>query len=261
MTEKNIMVVLGADVSGFQSAMDNVQSSAKGAVGGVSDSFDTTGSSATKNGGTIKSALGGLGGLIAGAFAIDKIKDFGASLLTSSAEAQAVNAQFSNTYRDVSDGGIADLNKLADTYNILPERLKPAMSAVQGFFLGSGADAETAANQTDKAMNLAANGAAYYDKSLEDVSGSLKSFLMGNYEAGDAIGVSTNATKIAEGYNAAYGGSFDDLSESQKSDYLLEYVEGIYSANGAMSAGVDEADSWGNVIGNAKATWRNSQQA
>lgn len=257
MTEKNIMVVLGADVSGFKSAMDTVQSSTKTAVNGAATTFDGAGESATKNSGVIKNAFVGLGPILAGAFALDKIKDFGVGMVESAATAQAVNAQFSNTYRDVADGGIGDLNRLADTYNILPERLKPTMSAVQSFFLGSGADAQTSADMTEKAMNLAANGAAYYDKSLEDVGGSLKSFLMGNYEAGDAIGVSTNATKIAEAYNAAYGGSFDALTESQKSDYLLEYVEGVYAANGAMSAGTDEANSWGNVIGNAKATWEN----
>ena len=255
MTEKNIMVVLGADVSNFKSAMDTVQSSTKTAVNGAATTFDGAGESATKNSGVIKNAFMGLGPVLAGLFAIDKIKDFGVGMVESAATAQAVNAQFSNVYRDVADSGIGDLNRLADTYNILPERLKPTMSAVQSFFLGSGADAQTSADMTEKAMNLAANGAAYYDKSLEDVGGSLKSFLMGNYEAGDAIGVSTNATKIAEAYNQKYGGSFDDLNEAQKSDYLLEYVEGVYAANGAMEAGTAEADSWGNVIGNAGATW------
>lgn len=179
MTEKNIMVVLGADVSGFQSAMDTVQSSTKTAVNGASTTFDGAGDSATKNSGFIKNAFMGLGPILTGVFAIDKIKDFGVSMVESAATAQAVNAQFSNAYRDVADGGIGDLERLAETYNILPERLKPTMSAVQSFFLGSGADAQTAADMTDKAMNLAANGAAYYDKSLEDVGGSLKSFLMG----------------------------------------------------------------------------------
>ena len=35
----------------------------------------------------------------------------------------------------------------------------------------------------------------------------------------------------------------------------MEYVEGVYAANGAMSAGTEEADSWGNIIGNAGAAW------
>lgn len=78
-----------------------------------------------------------------------------------------------------------------------------------------------------------------------------------NFEAGDAIGVNTNATKVAKAYNDKYGGSFEDLNDAQKQNYLLEYVEGIYAANGAMGQGARESESYSNVLGNLKQAWAN----
>lgn len=179
MTDKNIMVVLGADISGFKTAMNTVKSNMGGTTNDINKSFRSLEGTVKNSIGGIKSSLGGIAKLVAGAFALDKIKDFGGAILNAAAEADVVEAQFSNAFANVSGNGIDDLKKLAETYNILPERLKPAMAQVQSYFMGSGASAEEAADQTEKAMNIAANGAAYYDKTLEDTTSSLKSFLMG----------------------------------------------------------------------------------
>ena len=179
MTDKNIMVVLGADISGFKTAMNTVKSNMGGTTNDINKSFRSLEGTVKDSIGGIKSSLGGIAKLVAGAFALDKIKDFGGAILNAAAEADVVEAQFSNAFANVSGNGVDDLMKLAETYNILPERLKPAMAQVQSYFMGSGASAEEAADQTEKAMNIAANGAAYYDKSLEDTTSSLKSFLMG----------------------------------------------------------------------------------
>ena len=179
MTDKNIMVVLGADISGFKTAMNTVKSNMGGTTNEINKSFRSLEGTVKSSVGGIKSSLGGIAAVVAGAFAIDKIKDFGGAILNAAADSAVAEAQFTNAFSDVSGNGIDDLMKLADTYNILPERLKPAMSQVQSYFMGSGASAEKSAEQTEKAMNIAANGAAYYDKSLEDTTGSLKSFLMG----------------------------------------------------------------------------------
>lgn len=179
MTDKNIMVVLGADISGFKTAMNAVKSNMGGTTNDINKSFRSLEGTVKNSIGGIKSSLGGIAAVVAGAFALDKIKDFGGAILNAAAEADVVEAQFSNAFANVSGNGIDDLKNLADKYNILPERLKPAMAQVQSYFMGSGASAEEAADQTEKAMNIAANGAAYYDKSLEDTTSSLKSFLMG----------------------------------------------------------------------------------
>lgn len=166
------------------------------------------------------------------------------------ADMAVVEAQFSQTFKGMEEQGGKMLEALSSDFNILPERLKPAMTSFQGYFKGAGMEAEEALGSTNKAMKIAADGAAFFDKSLEDTSGSLKSFLMGNFEAGDALGINTNATKIAAAYNKKYGGTFQEISDAQQQNFLLEYVEGVYALNGAMGQGQREAEEWGNVTGN-----------
>lgn len=257
MAEKKIIVRLGADISDVKNALGDVQKTTKSATDGISKSFGGIDNSTKKTGGLIKQTFGNLGGIIAGAFAVDKVFGFAKGLIEAGANAEVVEAQFGIAFKGMESEAEASLNAIGDKYNILPERLKPAMASIASYFKGGGASAEETARMTEKAMHIAANGAAFYDKSVEDVSSSLKSMMMGNYEAGDAIGVNTNATKIATAYTDKYGGSFDDLNDAMKSDFILEYVTGIYEANGAMQAGENEANSWGNVLGNAKQHWEN----
>lgn len=255
MANKQIVVKLGADTSEIKSAMQTVKSSTKKATDGMKKGFDDTGTSSKKSGGMIKNAFSGLGGILASAFAVKSVLGFGKSVIEAAASAQVMEAQFSQSFKGVEGVGNQMLEDLSSKFNILPDRLKAPMATFQSYFKGAGASAKEAGDMTETSMNIAADGAAMYGLSLEDTQGSLKSFLMGNYEAGDAIRVNTNATKVAKAYNEDYGGSFDDLNEAQKQNYLLEYVEGIYALNGAMGQGQREGHEYENVLENLKSAW------
>lgn len=257
MANKAIVVKLGADTSEVTKAMNTVKSSTKNATDGVKKGFNEAGSTSQKTGGMIKNAFSGLGGILAGAFAVSSIVNFGKSVIESAANAQVIESQFGQAFKGVEGIGNEMMENLSSNFNILPERLKGPMSAFQSYFKGAGATAMESAEMTESAMTIAADGAAYYDKSLEDVQGSLKGFLMGNYENGDALGINTNATKIAAQYNKKYGGSFEDLNDAQKQSYLLEYVQDVYALNGAMGQGQREASGYENVMGNLKQSWTN----
>ena len=185
MANKTIVVKLGADTSEIKTAMQGVKTSTKGATDGLKKGFDETGASSQKSGGMIKNAFSGLGGVLAGAFAVGTIANFGKSVIESAANAQVVESQFGAAFKGVEGVGNEMVENLSSNFNILPERLKAPMSAFQSYFKGAGATAMESAEMTESAMTIAADGAAYYDKSLEDVQGSLKGFLMGNYENGE----------------------------------------------------------------------------
>ena len=172
------------------------------------------------------------------------------SAIKSASELQVVNAQYSQVFQGIESEAGKAIDGMSKQWNIVPQRLKEPMSAFQSFFKGVGQDGPKALNNTTKAMTIAADSSAFYDKSLEEVQGSLKGFLMGNYENGDAIGVNTNLTKIATKYNEQYGGSFQDLSDSAQQDYLLEYIANIQKANGVVGQATREQNNFSNVMGN-----------
>lgn len=229
-----------------ESGIDKGQKSINQKLSGLKGTASGITSSMASVAGAAFAAMG-----VAGATAFVKMG------IESAATAAAVEAQWNQVFTGMEGPAAESLNALSEQFGILPERLKPSMTAFQSYFKSSGMGAEEAMSATNNAMTLAADGAAFYDKSLEETSASLKSFMMGNYEAGDAIGINTNATKVAKSYNEKYGGSFDDLNDAQKQNYLLEYANGIYEASGAMGQGARESESYSNVLGNLKQAWQN----
>ena len=105
------------------------------------------------------------------------------------------------------------------------------------------------------ALQVAADSAAYYDRSLEDTSETLKSYLKGNYANDAALGISsTEYTRNAKAMEM-YGKSFKDLSEAQKQLTLLQMVKDANALSGAEGQAAREANGWENVIGNLKQAW------
>ncbi|WP_028274772.1 hypothetical protein [Atopococcus tabaci] len=175
-------------------------------------------------------------------------------MIKSASDMRVMEAQYGQAFKGIEKEANALVGEMSKSFNMLPERLKAPMSSFQSYFLGTGMEVNDSLESTEQAMTIAADAAAYYDKSVEDTSASLKGFLLGNFENGDAIGINTNLTKIGAAYNEKYGGSFDDLSEAQKQNYLLEYVNDIYKLNGVMGQAERESREFENVFGNLKSS-------
>lgn len=108
----------------------------------------------------------------------------------------------------------------------------------------------------EEALQVTADSAAYYDRSLEDTAESLKSFLKGNFENDAALGLSCTETTRNAAANKLYGKSYIELSEAQKQLTLLQMVKDANALSGAEGQAAREADGWENVIGNLKESWR-----
>ena len=108
-------------------------------------------------------------------------------------------------------------------------------------------------------MVAVADSAAFYDRTLEDTTESLQSFLKGNYENDSALGLSCTEVTRNEAANRLYGKSFKDLSEAQKQLTLLQMVEDANKASGALGQAARESDTWTNQTGNLKQAWTDFQ--
>lgn len=203
----------------------------------------------------LKRAAAGLGGIIAGAFAVDRIKDFAVSGIEIAAGTQALNSQFDQVFEGMEDTASASLKNIAKETSVLPERLKGSYVQMAAFAKTTGVDTAGALKLTERATLAAADSAAFYDRSIEDVTSNIQSFLKGNYENDAALGISATETTRNAKANALYGKSFKKLSEDQKQLTLLAMVEDGNKAAGAIGQAAREADGFENVIGNLKSAW------
>ena len=200
-----------------------------------------------------------LGGIIATAFAIDKIKDFGASCINAAADASAMSSQFSQVFGDLESTASANLTAIAENTGIVENRLKGSYTQIAAFAKTGGMETAEALSLADRAMVAVADSAAFYDRSLEETTESLQSFLKGNYENDAALGLSCTETTRNAKANELYGKSFNELSEAQKQLTLLQMVEDANALSGAMGQAARESDTWTNQTGNLKQAWTDFQ--
>ena len=216
-------------------------------------------SSTEDAGNGMSNAFKKVGAAIATYLTVSAIKDFGLACINAAADANAMESQFSQVFGDLEGQASASLSSLADEAGITENRMKGSFTKIAAFAKTTGMDTESALALSERAMAAVADSAAFYDRSLEETTESLQSFLKGNYENDAALGLSCTETTRNAAANELYGKSFQDLSESQKQLTLLKMVEDANAASGALGQAARESDTWTNVTGNLKQSWTDFQ--
>lgn len=198
--------------------------------------------------------------------AMDFIKDFGREIadfaketIEAAADVAAANAQFEQTFGDLESAASKSLDKISKDTGIAATRMKSSYTSIYAFAKTTGAESEEALDIASRALAAAADSAAYYDRSIEEVTESLQSFLKGNYANDAALGIAATETTRNAKANELYAKSFNELSESQKVDVLLAMVEAGNKASGALGQAAREADAWANVTGELAEAWKQFQ--
>lgn len=182
----------------------------------------------------------------------EKLIGFGKTAIDASAKWIAIDSQWSQVWGNMEKDADKSINSIADSTHILPNRLKPAMTSIAAFAKTAGFDTKGSLDLASRATLAAADSAAFYDRSLEDTTESLKSYLKGNYENDAALGISSTETTRNAAANKLYGKSFKDLAEDQKQLTLLDMVEEGNKLSGALGQAAREGDGLENVMGNLK---------
>lgn len=180
----------------------------------------------------------------------DALKDVAKDSVEASAEYQAQRSQFTQTFGSLEGEASEAIQGIADSTGILASRLKSSATSVYAFCKSSGADSATAMSVMKESLNVAADAAAYYDRSLEDTTETLQSFLKGNYANDAALGVSCTETTRNAAAMEQFGKKYNDLSEIQKQQTLLKMVKDAQALSGAVGQASREADGLENVLGN-----------
>ena len=188
--------------------------------------------------------------------AFSTIADFAKDAVTAAADVAAEKAQFAATFEGIEEAANGVLASVSNDTGILATRLQQVGTKAFSQFKGAGIDAAGALSMMDEYTRIAADAAAYYDISLEDADVRLRSFLRGNTEAGDAIGLFTSESQRNAKAVELYGAKWTNLTEAQKQNLMLNVAQEIYDQSGATGQAAREMDGWVNVTGNLKRVWK-----
>lgn len=188
--------------------------------------------------------------------AFSTIADFAKDAITAAADVSAEKAQFSATFEGIEEAANGVLASVSNDTGILATRLQQVGTKAFSQFKGAGLDAADALSMMDEYTRIAADAAAYYDISLEDADVRLRSFLRGNTEAGDAIGLFTSESQRNSKAVELYGKKWTNLTEAQKQNLMLNVAQEIYDQSGATGQAAREMDGWVNVVGNLQRVWK-----
>ena len=233
-----------------------------GAQGIDSVEKDINGLTKTVSGSQSKltSAFKKIGTAVAAAFAVDKIISFGKEIVNAAAEVAAEESAFSQIMGDYADEATEKLGQIADATGMVDSRLTPYMTSMTAKFKGLGFGVEEATDYSVRGLTLAADAAAFWDKSLDESMSHLNSFINGSYEGGEAIGLFANDTQMAM-YAVEQGivsstKEWASLDEATKQATRLEYAEKMMKLSGATGQAAKEADQYANVQANLTEKWR-----
>ncbi|MED1904948.1 hypothetical protein [Cytobacillus firmus] len=184
------------------------------------------------------------------------VKDFTQGAIEAAAGAQALQAQFDQVFG--ADAGEAQgvVENLGESFGMLPNRIKPAYTQMTSLFKGLGLETGDAMDASQRAVSAVADAAAFYDKSFEDANSALNSFIKGNYEGGEAIGLFANETQLAGFASKELGLDWKNLGEADKQLARLTFAEKMMESAGATGQALRESESYENQLGNLKQAWQ-----
>lgn len=206
--------------------------------------------------GFFKKAAIGIGALWAGG----KVIDFAKTTVEASAESQAVRSQYEQVFGDLSGKADSMSTDMAKTFGMIPEQLRPGMVKFQSMFKGVGIDSKKSLDMTKEATQAAADASKFANKSFDEAQGAIQSFILGNYEAGDAIGVQANDNAIAQ-YAIQQGAvkttaEWQKMGDAQKEQMRLGYITHVQKLSGVTGQAARESQSYEAVTEKLAAVWQ-----
>lgn len=247
--------------NGANNTSQVVQNSTNNITQNINNINNAAQNTANTMGGTLTNAIKSVGKAIFAAFSVRYIIRFTKSCVEAAAQVKALNAQLEQTFNVLQTDALKAIQKVATESGILETRLQGVGTQIYAFAKASGMDSTTALNMMQEALQVTADSAAYYDRSIEDTAESLRSFLKGNFANDAALGISCTQTTRNIAANKLFGKSYKELSEAQKQLTLLQMVKDANKLSGAMGQAAREADGWENVTGNLKEAWKQLKAA
>lgn len=180
--------------------------------------------------------------------AFDTVASLSRRAIQTAADQEALDSLASATFGELESAANGVFDSIGKDTNMLSQQFKSVGTSAFMQFKGAGVDAADAMTMMDKYIRLAADGAAAYNMSVDEADTRLRSFLRGNTEAGDAIGLQVSESTRASKAMEVYGKKWQALTEAQKQMLMLNIVDAIYDQTNVIGQAAREGHEWENVI-------------
>ncbi len=180
--------------------------------------------------------------------AFDTVGSLCKRAIQTAADQEALDSLASATFGELESAANDVFESIGKDTNMLSQQLKSVGTSAFMQFKGAGVDAAEAMTMMDKYIRLAADGAAAYNMSVDEADTRLRSFLRGNTEAGDAIGLQVSESTRASKAMEVYGKKWQKLTEAQKQMLMLHIVDEIYDQTNVIGQAAREGYEWENVV-------------
>lgn len=218
------------------------------ASGGIKALGDVEGKSSSIMGG-----LGKLGGVVAGAFAVDKILDFGQAIYQAASDVQqstgAIDAVFGDWSLDIEQSA----QKAVDSVGLSTSAYENMAAVIGAQLKGMGQDVGDATTNTQGLISRGADLAAVFGGSTSDAVEALSSALKGEFDPLERYGVSLkqstiNAELAARGQDKLTGSALQQAQASAVLDLINRKTadsQGQFAAQSDTSAvAVQKLGAW-----------------
>jgi hypothetical protein len=225
--------------------------------------MDDSADNAEKTANKMSDVFKKIGKVVAAAFSVKAVVDFGKQCTQTYASIAAEESAFAQIMGDYADTARDKLNAVADQTGVSATRMTGAMTSLTAKFKGLGYNVEDATTLATDGLLIASDAAAFWDMSLDESMSHLNSFINGSYEGGEAIGLFANDTQMAayavEKGIVADAKAWAQLDEATKQATRLDYAKNMQQMSGATGQAAKESQEYANVMANLKEGWRQFQ--
>ncbi len=238
---RNILVRVGADVNPLQDSMGQARRSMENFQSGMNVATSSTRSSMS----SIGTILGRLGGLVAAAFAVNKLIDFGKSSIE-----LASNLNEVQNVVDVTFGGMANqINQFAKTaitqFGLSELSAKKYASTIGAMMKSSGLSGQQLVDMSEGITGLSADMASFYNLSQQDAFSKIQSGLSGEVEPLRQLGINMTVANL-QAYAMSQGIKTNVKDMTQAQQTLLRYNYLLSVTKDAQGDFARTSNSWAN---------------
>lgn len=222
------------------------------AVGGL----NTDMAQSTKEVGRFKGALGGLGPVVAGAFAGASVVGFTKQLVESTAEINALSSQYEQVMGKMKGDTDKYLDEMSKKYNVHPNELKKSMLQYQAILKSKGLSEEDAYKTAKKWLERTVDGSSFANETMEESTARAMGIIKGEYDSADTIMINLSQTMLNDIAVDKYGKKWEKLSVTQQENIKIQESLRQHNKAGVFGQGVKEADSYERNVAKLQQTWK-----
>lgn len=181
--------------------------------------------------------------------------DFGAEMVDAAATYEMSMRTYATAFSGIEEEAAAAMEELSDETGLYSGLIRGNFASMQTQFRSAGYEQSDALGLSQRAMMLAADAAAHYGITLDEATRRVMSFLRGNQEGGESIGMFITQATREEWAQQMYGSAWKDLSEAQRQAALLQIAETTYASGGQTGAAARYSDSFMVAQQNLQQRW------